>query len=198
MRIFFVAMTDSIHTERWINQIADQGWDIHLFPVNAIVSSPELRNITVYGLALLRPRDLHKSVRYVGLLPIGRCGNGFERLAFRKFPKLWGYALELVIRITKPEIVHSLEFQHSAYLTLPVMKKERVHRPKPPKCIATNWGSDIYLFGRLAEHVDKIKSVLAACDYYSCECQHDVQLAKEMGLRGEVLPVLPNRRMAIP
>ena len=30
------------------------------------------------------------------------------------------------------------------------------------------------------------------CDFYSCECHRDIALAKGMGLRGEVLPVLPN------
>ena len=32
MRILFVAMADSVHTARWISQIDDQGWDIHLYP----------------------------------------------------------------------------------------------------------------------------------------------------------------------
>jgi glycosyltransferase involved in cell wall biosynthesis len=40
--------------------------------------------------------------------------------------------------------------------------------------------------------VEKIKAVLSSCDYYSCESQRDVRLAKDMGLRGEVLAVLPN------
>jgi glycosyltransferase involved in cell wall biosynthesis len=56
----------------------------------------------------------------------------------------------------------------------------------------TNWGSDIYLFGRLSEHVEKIKAVLSACNYYDCECHRDVELARAFGFKGEVLPVLPN------
>jgi glycosyltransferase involved in cell wall biosynthesis len=192
MRILVVAMTDSIHTARWINQIAGQGWDIHLFPVYSATPSSELRNVTVYGLVLCRPCNLHPSVRYIGLLPIGRAGNILEKSAYRFFPQLLANALGMLVRIIKPDVVHSLEFQHGAYLTLPVIQMERKRGGKIPKWIVTNWGSDIYLFGRLAEHVDKIKAVLKACDYYSCECQRDVQLAKEMGLRGEALPVLPN------
>ena len=34
--------------------------------------------------------------------------------------------------------------------------------------------------------------MLENCDYYSCECERDVVLAREYGLRGEVLPVFPN------
>ncbi len=82
-----------------------------------------------------------------------------------------------------------MEIQAAGYLTMDVRKK---YGGQFPPWIVTNWGSDIYLFGRLAEHVDRIKDVLAACDYYSCECQRDVQLAKQMGLKGKVLPVLPN------
>jgi glycosyltransferase involved in cell wall biosynthesis len=43
----------------------------------------------------------------------------------------------------------------------------------------------------LAAHVDKIKSILAACDYYACECHRDVQLAREYGFTKTALPVLP-------
>ncbi len=61
-----------------------------------------------------------------------------------------------------------------------------------PTWIATNWGSDIYLFGRLAGHRENVRAVVENCDYYSCECERDVTLAREFGLRGEVLPVFPN------
>ena len=192
MKILFVAMTDSIHTARWINQIADQGWDIRLFPVNSAAPCSELRNVTVYGIALFRPCNLHPSVRYIGLLPIGRAGNILEMAAYRFFPQLWEFALRMVIKIIKPDIVHSLEFQHSAYFTLPVILKERKRGGKIPKWVVTNWGSDVYLFGRLAEHRQRVRQVLEECDFYSCECERDVRLAQEFGLKGQVLPVFPN------
>jgi glycosyltransferase involved in cell wall biosynthesis len=182
MRILFIAMADSIHTARWINQITGQGWDIHLFPAYSAAPSSELRNVTVYGLTLFRPRKLHASVRYIGFLPIGRTGNFLERrVFFRLFPSLWEYALGMLIK-----------FQHSAYLTLPVIQKERKRGKKTPKWITTNWGSDVYLFGRLAEHRERVRQVLEQCDFYSCECERDVKLAQELGLKGQILPVFPN------
>jgi hypothetical protein len=51
-------MQESIHTARWINQIANQGWDIGLFPVSAAPVSLELRNVTAYGLPELPPEEL--------------------------------------------------------------------------------------------------------------------------------------------
>jgi hypothetical protein len=98
-------------------------------------------------------------------------------------------ALLYVIKNIKPDVVHSLEFQHAGYMTLRAKHKLG---DKFPTWIATNWGSDIYLFGRLAEHRSQIRELLEQCDYYSCECERDVALAREYGLRGKVLPVIPN------
>jgi hypothetical protein len=97
--------------------------------------------------------------------------------------------LARVIDNIKPDIIHSLEMQLAGYLTLAA----REHlRGRSPIWIMTNWGSDIFLFGRLPEHTEKIKAVLSACDYYDCECYRDVELAKVFGFKREVLPVLPN------
>jgi len=82
-----------------------------------------------------------------------------------------------------------MEIQEAGYLSLDTKRR---FRGEFPSWIVTNWGSDIYFFGRLPDHVDKIKAVLSACDYYACECVRDVHLAKQMGLKGRVLPVLPN------
>lgn len=189
MKILFVAMQESVHTARWVNQITDQGWDIRLFPVSAAPLSPEIRNVTAYGLPLVYPKSLHKNTHYIGLLPIGRNGSNMEKLIFRAYPRLWDMLLVHLIRILKPDIVHSLEFQHAGYMTLAARRKLG---NKFPTWVITNWGSDLYLFGRLAEHREKIEGILTTCDYYSCECQRDLKLAEEMGLAGKVLPMFPN------
>src|SRR5689334_18521977 len=31
-KILVIAMPESIHAVRWLNQITEQGWEIHLFP----------------------------------------------------------------------------------------------------------------------------------------------------------------------
>jgi hypothetical protein len=82
-----------------------------------------------------------------------------------------------------------MELQSAGYLTL-----DAKHRlgGKFPIWLVTNWGSDIYLFGRLPAHRERLKQLLAECDFYSCECQRDVALARGLQLKGEVLPVLPN------
>ena len=102
LKILFVAMVESVHTARWINQIADQGWDIHLFPAYPAMPSAELRNVTIYGLTLFRPQTLHANIRYRGVLPVGRAGNKLEQAFFRLFPRLWEHALGKLIKSVAP------------------------------------------------------------------------------------------------
>ncbi len=188
MRILFVAMPNSIHTVRWISQLSNQGYDIHLFPstraapdsilkdiknVKIHLSGAGVRAIAGIVCAVINRLKLRHRLRFNKILTI------FER-------SFW---LAQLIRLVKPDIIHSLEIQHAGYLTLAARKRLK---GKLPTWIVTNWGSDIFLFGRLAAHVNKIKTVLASCDYYSCECQRDVKLAKDMGLQGQALPILPN------
>jgi len=187
-------MADSIHTCRWVNQVTDQGWDVHLFPVASGGIHPDLKNATVHGLLNRRTPGLSRSVRVKGIKWPCRRGIGLADYALQMAAKSFtcvdrAHCLANAVRRLKPDIIQSLEIQHAGYLTLDA---NNLLDGQFPPWIVTNWGSDIYLFGRLADHVDRIKKVLTACDYYSCECQRDVQLARQMGLKGEVLPVLPN------
>lgn len=195
MRILFVAFPDSIHTVRWISQISDQGWDIHLFPSRDGLLHPGFKNITTYGFNYFRPGDIDPSVRWRQLWP-RRGTSQLSILASRLGPNritpkfldrsVW---LNRVIRKLQPDIIHSLEFQHAGYLTR-AAKTLLVNKGFPPWAV-TNWGSDLYLFGRLREHREKVRAVLSACDYYVCECHRDVELARRQGFKGEVMPVLP-------
>ncbi|MGC0320822.1 glycosyltransferase involved in cell wall biosynthesis [Bradyrhizobium sp. USDA 326] len=97
--------------------------------------------------------------------------------------------LASLINKLKPDLIHSMEFQHSAYLVLAA--RDRIKGPFP-RWLATNWGSDIFLFGRQPGHARQIRRVCEAIDIYSCECHRDLRLGREFGYRGPDLPVLPN------
>jgi glycosyltransferase involved in cell wall biosynthesis len=191
LRILFVAMSDSIHTARWINQLNGQGWDMHLFPsIDYRGAHSEFRNITVHHSLYGKQKDRDRSVKLRGVPVVSEGIAYLGRTALNRIcPDYRAFQLRTLIKKLHPDIIHSIEIQAAGYLTLYVKKR---YAGQFPPWIVTNWGNDIYLFGRLSEHVDRIKEVLASCDYYSCECQRDVQLAKLMGFRGEVLPVLPN------
>ena len=192
LKIVVVAMSESIHTVRWLEQIADQGWEIHLFPSNDNgLLHPESPKIivhhSIYG---RRPPTKKGNLAIKGLRVYSNFLAGVSRGILEKIiPDYRTRQLRKLIKKIKPDIIHSMEFQSAGYL---VAEAKRKFKGQFPQWIATNWGSDIYLFGRLREHQSKIKEVLANCDFYSCECQRDVCLAQNFGLKAKVLPVFPN------
>lgn len=190
LRILFVSRIENVHTSRWIAQLADQGWDLHLFPSTLGVPRTDFKNVTIYNISSARPPGLDSSARLRGIWPL-RFGSSLISLSQFRFLPSWANRSNLLawmVRRLKPDVVHSLEIQNSGYSTLEA--KAKFGEGFPP-WIVTNWGSDIYLFGRLAEHADKIRAVLSGCDYYNSECQRDVGLAHDFGFKGTVLPVLP-------
>jgi hypothetical protein len=189
MRILFVAMPESVHTARWLSQINEEGWEIYLFPSGWGRLHPAIERVTYFSFSLRRPAKKQK-VRNIRLTAIlYYLDNIISIILQRPFSFFTERSLSWIIRILKPDIVHSLEIQHAGYLTL---KVHEMIDGKFPTWIATNWGSDIYLFGKIPEHQPLIRAVMQNCDYYSCECERDIQLARDMGFNGKLLPVLPN------
>jgi glycosyltransferase involved in cell wall biosynthesis len=189
-RILFVARPVSVHAARWINQIADRGWDLHLFPAFDAPIHQDFGNITTYSLVRDRSQELHRSIRERVLWPLPR-GVGRLRALARRAPAHWSSRaawLARVINSIKPDLIHTLEFQLAGYLTV---EAKSYFKGRFPAWAASNWGSDIYLYGPLSKHAGNIKAILSNCDYYACECHRDVTLAREYGFKGEVLPVLP-------
>lgn len=184
-------MSDSIHTARWLAQIADLGWDIHLFPSwDSGYVHPDIANVTVYHTVYYPFHEMGRNVMQRGLpFPSYPAAFLFRRAIERYWPRFRALQLGRAIRRIKPDMIHSLEIQHAGYLTL---EAKKLQNGEFPPWIVTNWGSDIYLFGRLAAHRERIREVLANADYYSCECQRDVCLARAYGYSGPVLPVFPN------
>ncbi|MHB8778310.1 MAG: glycosyltransferase family 4 protein [Anaerolineales bacterium] len=190
MRILFVAMPESIHTARWISQIQEQGWDVFLFPAYIAGSHSDIKNISVFASTLPGQKSRENHIRLIWwTIPFFWADFIISKIKGAPTFFYTTKALALIIHWLKPDIVHSLEIQHAGYLTLEARK---ILKSKFPVWIVTNWGSDIYLFGRLTEHKPRIEAVLASCDYYSCECQRDIKLAKGLGFKGKTLPVFPN------
>ena len=190
MRILFVARPDSIHTARWISQIADQGWDIFLFPVYIARWNPIMRNISIFESFIPSRRVKENHVHSIWwTIPFFLADFVVSKIQGTKTNYFATRALAIVVRWFQPDAVHSLEIQHAGYITLDC---KNILSKKFPVWIVTNWGSDIYLFGRLTEHKDKLEAVLTSCNYYSCECQRDVELARRTGFKGVTLPVFPN------
>ena len=189
MRILFVAMPNSVHTARWLSQIQNENWEIYLFPAYIGHLHPDYKNITAFRSVPSGKSRNNRSVRSIWWPILFFWGDYFISKVRRvESNRLKQLALKIVIRKLAPDIIHSLEFQQAGYLTLEVKNNLT---EKFPLWAVTNWGSDVYLFGRLADHRPKVRAILESCDYYGCECHRDIQLAEELGFRGKELPVFP-------
>jgi len=185
MRILFVAMADSVHTARWISQIADQEWDLHLFPAYPARSHPDLKNVSVHGVnRTSRNPSLTRRVITRVRKSLGRFRP--QSSMDRPCPER---ELTRVIHRLQPDVIHSLEMQHAGYLTRAALDHCKGDDAK--HWVYSSWGSDIYYFGNVDEHRDRIRRVLELCPYLISDCKRDIPLAKQFGFEGEVLGVFP-------
>lgn len=173
-------MLDSIHTARWLGQFQNSNVEFLLFP-----SSPQRR--LVGDLENLLDSNFEASY---ALVP----GARWFALPLWFFDKFLGnffrgFLLKKVISRFTPDFIHALELQNAGYLLLTAGSK---NVPKQSKIIVTNWGSDIYWFRKFRKHRERISALLSMADYYSAECNRDIDLALKFGFKGEILPVLPN------
>ncbi|MEI6580868.1 MAG: glycosyltransferase [bacterium] len=151
-KILFVAMPNSIHTARWISQFEkEKNIEIHLFPSTYGETHPMLKknsNLIIY--------NYNKDI--------------FSDL------KIASSKLEKVINYLKPNIIHSLEMQHSAYLVL--QTKQQMQEKKFPFWFYSCWGSDIKWFEQYPDHKKRIANVLHECDVFFCEDKYTIEKVK--------------------
>jgi glycosyltransferase involved in cell wall biosynthesis len=188
-KILLIAMPNSIHTARWLNQINNRAeWEIHLFPsIEGEITHPLISGVVVHYLFRSKHIRFKQTTKITQLDKV--INSVRVHIIDKFFPQYRAKKLVQLITKLKPDLIHSMEIQAAGYLAL-----EAMHLLKAPfpRWWVTNWGSDIYLFGRLHNHKQKIIDVLAGCDFYSCECDRDVTLAKSFGFNKTVLPIFPN------
>ncbi len=192
MKILFVAMQSSIHTFRWLSQLDRKDWDIHIFSVDEAPIRSDWDSVTIHSL-----------LRQVEPPPPERVNQkGFwwpfswqrPRVTYRlKLMEESGHLsparrLAWAIKTIRPDVIHVLEMQHSGYLFLETMEiSGKISVP----VVYSSWGSDMYFFGRRAEHREKIRRFLSLCQYHIADCERDVHLAREHGFSGISLGVVP-------
>ena len=192
--MLFVAQAVSIHTARWISQLREQGWDLHLFDMLGSFPHAELQGVTEYS--LLRPRRIAysaKEAKYGHPLflkhgwdpfPLSLAGFFVRRIFRDRVGRL-----ARLIRNLQPDVIHSFELQTESYGLLPVA--EMLGGTLGAPWIVTTWGSDIFFFQHFPEHLERIKKVLGTCEYLIPDCKRDVALARQYGFIGEVPLILP-------
>ena len=178
--ILVIAMANSVHTARWLSQFESQDIEFVLFPSTAT-------------------RNLHPSITTLVNKNGGPLVTVPYALTFLAFPLtvldlffrnfFRSSLINCLLRSRKDiRVIHAIELQHAGYLTLRIRQSQRKDR----HLILTNWGSDIFWFQKFKGHRKKITQLLSLANSYSCECERDVSLAKELGFTGIVHKVLPN------
>jgi hypothetical protein len=177
MRVLVVGFAASVHLSRFLRVFEGTGWDVRLF--DSTVSGaphPELPDLPVYsGVREAAAGALGHRDQMRQLVTPNSIAEYVDRLAE-------------IIEEFRPDIVHSQEIQHAGALVHGALQRPQRLRPA---WLCTNWGSDIFWFGRNRLSIPTIRSVLRSCDYYSAECHRDVALARAFGLRGTVVGLWP-------
>lgn len=193
-RILFVASVFTPLAARWIRQLADTDWDIHVYGlmggIHPLRIHPLLENVTLY--CQLPARATPKGTTVHSAWPFSRGSH----LLRTRFPALYKYLIpepskhlaKIIARI-RPDIIHSLKMQPEAYYVLDA--KRILSNQLPAPWIYSVWGSDIYQYARFEDHVGRINDVLSNCDYIMADNSRDLELARLHGFAGEILGVFP-------
>lgn len=179
-KILVIGMADSVHVARWLSQFVDQPIDFTLFP-----SSPhrrihpgvkqllhfETETMTV----VIKPALMRWLAFPLSVLDL-LLANIFRSRLLRR-----------VIEKESFDLIHVMELQHAGYLLLDAGLAQNL-----PKIFITNWGSDIYWFQQFPKHKQRIVELLGIASAYSAECNRDIEIVRNLGYSGVVMPVIPN------
>lgn len=188
MKLLIVAMSESIHTARWISQLDGLGWEVYLFPsIETEVINPELRNVALYRQFFKNSSGVDESIQLDGTQLFSRWLLNRVRSFLKIFsPDYREKSLARVIRKVKPDIIHTMEAQSAGYLTCRV---RRSFSGSFPLWIHTNWGIDLHYYERFESHKKMIKELMSYVDIFLPEGKRDAKLAKKYGFTGKVFQI---------
>jgi len=177
-KILVVAMVDSIHTARWLEQFEDNQNEFLLFP-----SSPHRR---------IHPRIrrlLGDESTMTIRIPRGLGRTGLLLAAIDKLVnnRVRGFLLRKNITGFQPEILHAMETQGAGYISLQALTRSSLR----PFFILTLWGSDLFWFRQFSRHQRKLTQLLKMVDRLAMECERDSVIARSLGFAGSIYPPIP-------
>ncbi|MDO5981666.1 glycosyltransferase [Flavivirga spongiicola] len=179
MKILLVSM-NSIHFQRWTDQLKDSGHDLYWFHILDGGYSNKLPWVN---------QIVDWKQKYPNLK-----GRIFIK---KKFPRLYKKLSFLIendvkkifeekLKEIKPDLVHSFVLYISCTPILKVMQK---YYDLP--WIYSSWGSDLYYFKEIPKYKQDILKVLSRINYLFADCKRDTSLARNLGFKGGFLGVYP-------
>ena len=178
LRLLVVAVANSVHTGIYLDLLKDSDWQVELF--DAQYGSAPHPDIPPVRIHTAREHDDDPRYAFTMIPPESGSSTSVSERAAR---------LVEVIDEFRPDVIHSHEIQHSGALV--DIARGLLGGTLPAPWLQTSWGSDVSMYGRHGNYIDRIVSVLGAVDYFGSECHRDVALARAMGFRGDCVGVWP-------
>ena len=174
-RVVVVCMLDSIHSARWLENFKDQGIDFYLFPStpNRRVHS-QIKNLISNAQSQTSSFTLSPVAKWAAIPMWG------ADLVFGN--RIRGDLVARTARKVKATHIHAMELNHAGKISTKALKNLDNLRPK---VISTVWGSDIFWFGRFKKHQGYLTEILSGTDLLVSECFRDLELAKNLGFKGD-------------
>lgn len=174
MRVLIVGMATSVHTVRFIELLQGGGHEVHLFGVS--LSGHAHPDLAGCRLHVTNPEgDPPRHVTVEGPPATDACPRQIDHLRH-------------ILDTISPDIVHVHETSEAGALVSTLIGRDG---DLGVPWLLTNWGSDLYWFGRQPAYVPTLRRVMAACPNLTAECHRDIALARAFGFRGRVLGVWP-------
>ena len=171
---------NSIHFERWTNQLQESGHEVHWFNVRDGGYSEKLS--WVNQIVGWKFKFINNKARVFIKKRWPWLYNKLSVLIEKSTEK----AFENALLEIQPDVVHSFVLYISCVPILPVMQKY-----PNIKWMYSSWGSDLFYFQNQPKYLNDIKQVLPRVNYMFADCKRDIDLAKAYGFDGQVLGVYP-------
>lgn len=194
--VLAVCFPVSVHAARWVAMLRATRFRVVVFPSVLHDYCPEFR----FDDSVCSREDAERlGPGEIGCVPpdsivsLARTGSK-RRLDYRPprsavhvTPELTPDPDSLVDAVSRlqPDLVHSLELQHGGYLTLEA--RRRLH-PGFPIWLASSWGSDVFLYRKLATHRPWLEEMARSLDGFHSDCARDNPVLSEMGFGGTFFP----------
>ena len=99
-----------------------------------------------------------------------------------------GAEIAEAVAALRPAVLHSMEVQCAGYACL--RATELLETATPP-WLVSNWGSDVFLYQKLAAHRSVLEAIARRMDGILNECERDHMIMRNLGFDGERHYVMP-------
>lgn len=181
-RVLLLAMADSAHVARWV----ERNKNLHV-ELTLLSTSPSRRihpsivevQQSKANLTIRTPWLINRFAALWWLLD--------RTLLFSN--RIRGTYLVRTLAKERFDLIHVMESQNGGYILLRAL--QMAPDAMKPKILLTLFGSDLYWYSRFPGHKAILKRLMSSIDILSTECRRDHLLARELGFRGDLLPLGP-------